>query len=191
MSSVILFESKAVTLEFSVERNISPKHISGEIVRLKLRPITFAQQGECTSPSRCNVLHFISTNWLKPLVRTVATKSSLGGFTFVQGGVTLQNMTKTQLNYSVSYLNLGVLELCFWGDKPTQGPVAMGLSLDCHLEIKKKRMNLSFSSATRARKHSVLCNARKPAENGQTTRWLSKLKKWLGKQPNALLISRL
>jgi len=38
-------------------------------------------------------------------------------------------LTKTPLIYSVSYLNLGVFELCFGGLSPPKPPVATGLNI--------------------------------------------------------------
>ena len=46
-----------------------------------------------------------------PLIRTVARKSSIGGLNVCEGGLN----AKTLLIYSVTYFNLGGLELCLGG----------------------------------------------------------------------------
>ena len=40
----------------------------------------------------------------------------------MRGGLDIIKLTKTQLIYSVSRFNLGGLELCLWGAKPTKAP---------------------------------------------------------------------
>jgi len=64
------------------------------------------------------------------ITRTVARKSSIGGCTFLQGGFTflqgglIFKFDKIPLTYTVSYFNLGDLELCSRGlspPKPTRG----------------------------------------------------------------------
>jgi len=40
----------------------------------------------------------------------------------VRGGLTLQKLTKTQLLHSVSFFNLGGLELCLEGLSPQKSP---------------------------------------------------------------------
>jgi len=58
--------------------------------------------------------------------RTVARKSSIGGFTFVEG-LEIIIFDKSPLIYSVSYFNLVCLE-SFLGRKAHQSPrMAMGL----------------------------------------------------------------
>jgi len=61
--------------------------------------------------------------------RTVARKSSLGGFTFmwrgftfVPGGLDIENSMKSPLICSVSYSDLGELGTLFGGAKPTIAP---------------------------------------------------------------------
>ena len=55
------------------------------------------------------------------IARTVARKFSIGGFAFVRwGGLTFQKLTKTQLIYSVSCLNLGGLGALFGGTWPSK-----------------------------------------------------------------------
>jgi len=46
-----------------------------------------------------------------------------GGFTFKQRGLTFKNLTKTPLIYTVSYYNLGMLQLILGGQdiKPAPG----------------------------------------------------------------------
>jgi len=66
------------------------------------------------------------------IVRTVARKSSIGGFTFVQGCLAFEKLTKTPLIYSISYFNSGVLEVCFAGLSPPKPPVATGLNIVKH-----------------------------------------------------------
>jgi len=66
--------------------------------------------------------------------RTVARKSSIGGFTFARGlyicvgGAWYSNLTKIPLIYIVSYFNLGGLGALFGGLSPPEPPVATGLS---------------------------------------------------------------
>jgi len=67
-----------------------------------------------------NPIHPNIDHRLVNIVRIVARKFSIGGFTFVQGCLTFQNLTKTPLIYSATYFNLGVLELCCEGLSPSQ-----------------------------------------------------------------------
>jgi len=66
--------------------------------------------------------------------RTVARKSSVGGFTFGRGGFTFVQgdltikFAKNSTIYNVSYFNLGGLELCLGGKVHQSPPVATGLS---------------------------------------------------------------
>jgi len=55
------------------------------------------------------------------LPRTVARKSSTGGFTFLQGGLDIK-IDEPQLMYSVSYFNLGGTEHCLRGIRPPKPP---------------------------------------------------------------------
>jgi len=50
----------------------------------------------------------------------------LGGFMFVQGGLTL-NLTKMPLFYSISYFILGELGALFGGTSPPKPPVSASL----------------------------------------------------------------
>jgi len=51
----------------------------------------------------------------------VARKSSAGGLYVHAGVLDIENLIKPALLYSVSYFNLGVLVLCFWGLSPPKG----------------------------------------------------------------------
>jgi len=65
--------------------------------------------------------------WVQP-TRTVARKYSVGGLYVCAGGLDILIFDKTSLIYSVSYFNLGGLELCLEGLSSTKSPVAMGLN---------------------------------------------------------------
>jgi len=62
-------------------------------------------------------------------IRTVARKLSLGGlyvcvgcFTFVPGGLDIENLIKSPMIHSVPYFDLRGLGTLFGGAKPTKSP---------------------------------------------------------------------
>jgi len=68
--------------------------------------------------------------------RTVTRKSSIGIFSFVQGSLTLQILTKTPLISSLSCFHLGEgLGILFEGLNPPMLPVAMGLPHPLYIGI--------------------------------------------------------
>ena len=72
----------------------------------------------------------ISVEILVGVGRTVASKSSIVGLYVGARGAWHSNLTNIPLIWSVSYFNLGGLEFCFGGAKPTKAlPVTTGLGV--------------------------------------------------------------
>ena len=78
------------------------------------------------SPVRCHIFGLAAE---RPTgrTRTAARESSIMGFTFVHGEAWRSNSTKVPLHHSVSYFNLGGLEVCLGELSPPKPPVVTRL----------------------------------------------------------------
>jgi len=91
------------------------------------------------------------------MAKTVAMKSSLWGFTFgftfVSGGLDIENLIKSSMIYSVSHFDLGGLGTLFGGGlSPPEPPVATGLAmaplspLATPMHIRNSRLRIIYCS---------------------------------------------
>ena len=98
----------------------------------KLSPLS-SLQCRINNSSKCRncygprgSLTFFTIRWVDT---TVARKSSLGGFTFVQGVMTSWKFIKNQLIYGVLYFTLGGLRALLGGLSPPKTPWRRGWTL--------------------------------------------------------------